>query len=78
MPCDSHNLRLLLPWDIHAQEHFPDTFSGLVPIHERHVAVHEDERVLIIISRIDSLLYDLNGLLAVESEFGKLFLILET
>ena len=78
MPSDRHNFRLLLPRNVHTQEHFPDTFGGLVPVHERHVAVHENERVLIIISRIDSLLYDLNGLLAVESEFGKLFLILET
>ena len=78
MPSDRHNFRLLLPRDIHTQEHFPDTFGGLVPVHERHVAVHENEGVLVVISIVDSFLYDPNSLLAVECEFGQLFLILET
>ena len=78
MPSDRHNFRLLLPRNVHTQEHFPDTFGGLVPVHERHVAVHENEGVLVVISIVDSFLYDPNGLLAVECEFGQFFLILET
>ena len=77
MACDRNDLWLFLSRYIHIQEHFPDASSGLVPIHERHVAVHEDQRVFVIIALVDAFLYNFDCLLPVVGEFSKFLPLLE-
>ena len=77
MAGDGHDLGLLVSGDVYALEHLSDPYGCLVSVHERHVAVHQDQRVFVVVAFADALLYDLNSLLSVVGEFRKLLSLVE-
>ena len=77
MPGYCNYFRLLGPRDVLVLEHSSDSLGGLVTVHEWHIAIHKDQRILVEVPLFNGLLDNLYSLFSVIRKFRKLLSLIE-
>jgi len=75
MPSDRDNFGLVLMGYVHLVVKSSYLLGGLIPVHKRHITVHQDERVLVWIIVLNRFLDLLKSLLAIVGEFTDFFAV---